>query len=245
MDCNKDYKMLYLKKKEREIYPDNPDGESKAKLEMFTELQKLGFDITCFTDIELKRIDSPIVMKVLLKYYSKMESIFTKETILKKTNARLFPEVNELAMKEYIKLSPYEKMGMTGLQEAMCHGKKSIEHIEFLYSMISTPDDYACGVIIRDYLLKNDAKGLQDYSLFYAKGVLLPSVLKELSFYNNNLCVDILFKCLNISEVEIKTMLTNQKYNLCVTMQEYYENLCTPSLLKEKAQKLLKTRKAR
>lgn len=37
------YYKLYLQRKAAEIYPDNPDGESKARLEMIDELQSKGF----------------------------------------------------------------------------------------------------------------------------------------------------------------------------------------------------------
>ena len=42
------YYKLYLQRKAAEFYPDNPDGESKARLEMIDELQSKGFNITCF-----------------------------------------------------------------------------------------------------------------------------------------------------------------------------------------------------
>ena len=239
MDNKEMYYKLYLQRKAAEIYPDNPDGESKARLEMIDELQSKGFNITCFTDIELGSIKSSAVMEIMLKYYDEMESIYTKETILRKIDAKKFPEVIELARREYETLSPYGKIGMLGLQATMCHGRKTEEHTNLLFDLISCPDDYAAGTTIRSYLMKIAPDRLIDYTHFYSNGVLLPSTLKELDFYKDEKSTSILKKCLLISESEIKDIIESNSYKLCPTMFAYYKRICTSEWIRKASKKLL------
>ena len=101
MNIKDAYKMLYQQKIQNEVYPINPDGESKAKLELISHINKIDSRIRSFSDIELgPKIKNDVIAQILLNYYNQMESCFTKEVILRKINPKKHPEVISMALEE-------------------------------------------------------------------------------------------------------------------------------------------------
>ena len=95
---SKEAEFLYDIAVSREVYPEEPDGESLAILGMLAEIRELGYPYEHFADIELRTIKDAEIMKILLKYYPQMESLFTKEAVLRKIDPKKFPVPFEESM---------------------------------------------------------------------------------------------------------------------------------------------------
>ena len=239
---NKDaYKLLYQQKIQDEIYPINPDGESKAKLEMISQINTIDSRITCFSDIELgPKIKNDVIAQILLDYFYQMESCFTKEVILRKINAKKHPEIIGMALEEFNKFSPFEKTYMTGLQEVICSGEKNDEYINLLFSMVESPDDYASGLIIRKKLLKIAPERLRPLSFSYNKGLLLMETIPELYTYGDIESADVIRYYSVIDEWELNNIIASSTYQLCITFKEKYQQQTTLSSVLALARSFLK-----
>ena len=78
---NKDIaRFLYEQRIQNEKPIENPDGESLALLELFEEINALGYDFHHRADIDLRPTKDVRVMALLWKYFPRMESIFTKQS---------------------------------------------------------------------------------------------------------------------------------------------------------------------
>ena len=176
--------LLYRQKVKDEIYPENPDGESLAKLEMLAEIRLQDPGITSFADIELgPKIKNDNIARIVLKYYYRMESCYTKEALLRKINAKKHPEVIEMAIAEYNTFSPFEKTYMTGLQEVISNGIK--RNADRILSLISAPDDYAAGLLIRRRMIRVAPDRLKPLSYYYWRGLLLVETIPDLYAYGD------------------------------------------------------------
>lgn len=237
---NKEAEFLYSIAVSHEIYPEEPDGESLAILNMLTEIRELGYPYEHFADIELRIVKDAAIMKLLLKYYPQMESLFTKQSVLRKIDPKKFPEAIDLAYAEYKELSPLEKHEMSGLQEVIAKGKPSAQYMDFLFSLIDTPDTYSAGFIIRERLLRSAPDRLKEYSLRFYKGVLLLDTLKEFSRYADDESENILRMAKDITDEELKRIHRGQEYVMSVTMYEKCRSYCTAENIRYEAKRLLR-----
>ena len=232
-------KMLYDQAVASEIYPEELDGESLAIQEMLAEIRALGYPFHYFSDIRMRNIKDPKIMEILLKYYPRMESIVTKEDCLRKIDPKKFPIAIELALQEFDQLSPLSKQSISGFQEVIAKGKANDEYITMLLSIMELPDNYASCFLIRERLLKSAPESLKPLTVLYSRGVLLPATLKEFARYGDDDSLAFSTKVSEITENDIKLLLENQPYTLCVTMYEQYKQCCTVQHLRTEAKKLL------
>ena len=235
----KEAEFLYNIAVSREIYPEEPDGESLAILNMLAEIRELGYPYEYFADIELRTVKDTEIMKILLKYYPQVESLFTKETILRKIDPKKFPAAIELAYDEYKGLSPLEKQGMSGLQEVIAKGKPSEEYLNFLLSLVNTAGTYSAGFLIRERLVRSAPEKLRPYTFEFYNGVLLMDTLKELVRYGDAESENMLHRANEMTEEELKDIHKNQKYEMYVTMYEKCKKYCTAENVRREAKRLL------
>lgn len=233
-------KILYDQAIAEEVYPENPDGESLAILNMLADIRKLGYDYHYFADIKLRKIKDPAIMKLLLQYYSKIDSIVIKGDILRKIDPKRFPEVFDLALAEYNEQSPLDKNYFSDFQEVLGKSAKSEKQISLLLSLMDNPDNYASSYLIRKKLAKTVPESYRKYSFLYSKGVLLPATLKEFAKYGDSESVEVLKYAAAITDSDIKELCDNQSYKLCVTMQAYWKKCCTKENIQNEAKNLLK-----
>ena len=130
--------IAYKQAVNEEVYPENPDGESLAKIEMLNELQSMNCGINSFVDIRYHSFKSPEIMRVFLKYYDRMESYYTKEILLENIDPKRFPQIIPYALELYEQYTPYERMDMTGLQRTLARGKMTKEFIPLYYDVVFT-----------------------------------------------------------------------------------------------------------
>ena len=233
-------RFLYEQSITNEKYPEDLEGESYSIQEMLGKIRALGYPFYYFTDIKLRSIKDPRIMDILLEYYPKMESIYTKGHILKKIDPKRFPVVLELALKEYSELSPLGKKDISSFQEVLSKGEANDEYISMVLSILEKPDNYASSFLIRERLLKISPESLKPLSLFYSQGVLLPATLKEFAVYNDAVAYDLLTQATKMTETDIKRLQNNNSYNLCITMYEYWSACCSVNSIRSEAKKILK-----
>lgn len=232
---------LYEKAISQEIYPLEPDGESLAILEMLSEIRKIGYPFYYFADIRLRSIKDPRIMEIMMKYYPRMESIYTKSDMLEKIDPVKFPEAFDFAYQEYEGLSPLNKLEITGFQKVLSKGKADPTYINKLLTIMDSPDNYASSFYIRNRLLKIAPHSLRSYSMLYSKGVLLPLTLKDFSIYKDAESLEILTWVAYITESEIQGLYQDKSYKLCITMYEYWKKCCTLENLHKTSATLLKS----
>ncbi len=239
-EYSREAKLLYDQAVAEEIYPENPDGESLAILNMLADIRKLGYDYRYFADIKLRKITDPAIMELLLKYYPMMESVFTKGEILAKIDPKRFPEVFDLALAEYNNQSPLDKSYFSCFQDVLGRSARSKEQISLLFGLMDDPDNFASSYLIRKKLVRSVPERYRKYTFYYYKGVLLPDTLREFAKYGDAESVEILKKAATVTDEDIKSLCRNQEYHLCVTMQERWERGCTKENIQDMAKKLLK-----
>ena len=233
-------KLLYDQAVAGEVYPENPEGESLAILNMLADIRKLGYDYHYFADIKLRRIKDPAMMELLLKYYPLMESVVTKGEILLKIDPKRFPEIFDLALAEYNMQLPLDKSYFSCFQDVLAKSARSEDQITVLLDLMNAPDNYASSYLIRKKLINSAPERYRKYTFYYHKGVLLPITLDEFAKYGDAESVEILKKAAVGTEHDIKSLCSSQNYKLCVTMQEYWERCCAIENIKGTAKKLLK-----
>jgi hypothetical protein len=207
---------------------------------MLAEIRELGYPYEHFADIELRTVKDAEIMKILVKYYPQMESLFTKEAILRKIDPKKFPVAIEWALAEYNELSPLEKHEISGLQEVIAKGKPSEEYFDFLLSLVDTPDTYSAGFLIRERLVRSAPEKLCPYTFEFYNGVLLMDTLKELARYGDAESENMLRRAKDITEAELADIRKNQKYEMCVTMYERCRSYCTAENIRYEAKRLLR-----
>ena len=233
-------KLLYKQCVSEEKYPENPEGESLAILNMLADIRKLGYDYYHFADIKLRKITDVAIMELLLHYYGAMESVVTKGEILRKIDPKRFPDVFDLALAEYNMQSPLDKSYFSCFQEVLGKSAKSEAQLSVLLELMEDPDNYASSYLIRKKLLNSAPERYRKYTILYYDGVLLPDTLNEFARYADTESIEILKNAAYITDDGIRALCRNQNYKLCITMQEYWEKCCTKENIQGKAKKLLK-----
>ena len=98
-------RFLYEQRIKSETPSSNPQGEEKALLELYEEINQLGYDYHYLADLELRSVKDPRIMKLFWKYLPRMESIFTIQSIVEKISAKVVPEVTEYAINTFLNFS--------------------------------------------------------------------------------------------------------------------------------------------
>lgn len=249
MENNDIARFLYDMRISQEKTIENPEGESLALLELFGEINALGYDFHHLADIELRPLKDIRVMNLLWKYLPRMESIFTIQKFIKKIDPKKVPDVLDYAITMYSTFSPSDKMILTGFDEVISKGKRSGEYYEKISRLLSDGDSYATLWETRKVLGKQCPELLHFHTRIYRNGVLLPLALRDCVFYMDNETTDFLNHCLNIKCDELRKTIGHYdykknayKYPISVTVFEYWEKLCIKENVKKEAKKVLRER---
>ena len=247
---NKDIaRFLYEQRIQNEKPIENPDGESLALLELFEEINALGYDFHYRADIDLRPTKDVRVMALLWKYFPRMESIFTKQIFIRRIDPKRFPAVLDYAMETFRGFSPSDKMLLPGFDEVISKGKRSDSYFDRISELLSDGDAYATLWDTRRTLGKYCPDMLRKHTETYRHGVLLPLTLLDCLYYPDTATTDFLKSCLDMTEAELSETVgrydyknNGYRYPLSVTMFEYRQRLCTPDLVKREAEKVLRAR---
>ena len=247
---NKDIaRFLYEQRIQNEKPIENPDGESLALLELFEEINALGYDFHYRADIDLRPTKDVRVMALLWKYFPRMESIFTKQIFIRRIDPKRFPAVLDYAMETFRGFSPSDKMLLTGFDEVISKGKRSDSYFDRISELLSDGDAYATLWDTRRTLGKYRPDMLRKHTETYRQGVLLPLTLRDYIYYPDSAATDCLRSCLQMTEAELSETVGKYdyknnayRYPLSVTVFEYWQRLCTLDFVKKEAEKVLRAR---
>ena len=247
---NKDIaKFLYDQRIAREKPIENPDGESLALLELYEEINALGYDFHYLADIDLRPTKDVRVMRLLWKYLPQMESFFTIETFIRRIAPKKIPEVLDYAMNMFSSFSPSDKMLLTGFDEVISKGKRSEEYYGQISRMLKDGDSYATLWATRKILGKYCPELLYLHTKTYRDGVLLPLTLRDCVFYDDKDTTAFLNRCLHITDEELVEIIGTYdykeklyKYQISVTIFEYWKKLCTKEYVQKEAKRILHER---
>ncbi len=247
---NKDIaKFLYEQRIIHEKPIENPEGESLALLELFEEINALGYDFHYMADIDLRPTKDVRVMRLLWKYLSRMESIFSKQTFICRIDPKKIPEVLDYAINMFYSFSPSDKMYLTGFDKVISKGKRSDEYFARISELLNDGDNYATLWETRKTLGKYRPSLLQSHTKLYRNGVLLPLTLRDCVFYPDDETTEFLNHCLTITDEEIDSIIGSYnykdnayKYPLSVTVFEYWQRLCTKDSVRKEAKRVLRER---
>lgn len=217
--------IAYKQAVDEEVYPENPDGESLAMIEMLNELRSMDCGINSFVDIRYHSFKSPEIMRVFLKYYDRMESYYTKQILLERIDPKRFPQTIPYALELYEQYTPFERMDMTGLQRTLARGKMTKEHIDLLYSLIKDPDGYASGDEIKEKLCKVIPEEMKKLTYRYCDGVLLLTSLNDFYIFRDEQSIKMLEKCASITNEQLIALRKSHNYDLNISLYEYYSKL--------------------
>ncbi len=243
-------KFLYDIRIAREKPIENPDGESLALLELFEEINALGYDYHYLADIDLRPTKDVNVMRLLWKYLPRMESIFTIQTFIKRIDPKKIPEVLEYAINRYLDFSPSDKKVLLGFDEVISKGKRSEDYFLIISQLMNDGDSYAALRQTRKVLGKHRPMLLYPHTKGYREGVLLPLTLQDCIYFSDDETTAFLNHCADITDEELNSMIgqydykmNRYKYPLSVTGFEYWKNLCKKEFVHKTAKKILCERK--
>ncbi len=247
---NKDVaRFLYEQRIQAEKPIENPDGESLALLELFDEINALGYDFHYRADIDLRPTKDARVMALLWKYFLRMESIFTKQIFIRRIDPKRFPAVLDYAMEAFRGFSPSDKILLTGFDEVISKGKRNEAYFNRISGLLSDGDSYATLCDTRRTLGRYCPDKLRGHTEMYRQGVLLPTTLRDCLYYPEAETTDFLKSCLNMTEADISETVgrydyknNGYRYPLSVTAFEYWQKHCTVDYLKREAEKILRAR---
>lgn len=241
--------MLYEQRISLEKRIDCPDGESLALEEMFYEIQHLGYNYSYLADIDLRTIRDVDLMKILLKYLPKMESIYTKQIFIRKINPRRFPEIVDYAINEFEHFSPSDKMILTGFDEVISKGVTNNEYFDRILRLMEDGDSYATLNFVRRIMSKKRPEMIRPYTQKYCTGVLLPLTFNDFLWFADNDTAKFLEYCSHMTEQDLLSTIgeydykENQyKYKISVTIFEYWKKNCTLDFIHKEAQKTIMKR---
>lgn len=247
---NKDIaRFLYEQRIQNEKPIDNPDGESLALLELFDEINTLGYDFHYKADIDLRPTKDARVMALLWKYLPRMESIFTKQMFIRRIDPKRFPAVLDYAIDAFRGFSPSDKMLLTGFDEVISKGKRSEAYFSHISELLSDGDAYATLWDTRRTLGKYCPDKLRGHTDTYRQGVLLPLTLRDCLYDPTAETTSFLNACLTLTEGDLAEIIgcydyknNGYRYPLSVTIFEYWQRLCTPDSVRREAEKVIRAR---
>lgn len=226
---------------------DFPDDVSLSIQNMLAEIREIGYEnFHYFSDIKLRTITDPLIMKILLKYYNQMD-LFTKNDLMYKINPSKFPEIVRIAKEEFLKLGPTDKMLLNGFQVAMSKATITDPYLDEMFELLEKGEHYAYLYEIRKKLCKKYSHRMLPLLNKHSNGVLLLCVIQDIKYMD--LSDDIIEKLkswANITNQMIRTIQSSESnQELSVTTYEYYRNLCTMERIRTEARLALKKLKVK
>jgi len=242
-------KFLYDQRIANEKPVENPEGESLALIELFDEINALGYEFHYLADIDLRPTKDVRVMRLLWKYLPHMESIYTIETFISRIDPKKIPEVLDYAIGTFTKFSPSDKMTLTGFDKVISKGKQNDEYYAKISKLLENGDSYATLWETRKRLGKNCPNLLRIHTDLYRSGVLLPLTIRDCIYFDDEDSRAFLNDCLNITDEKLTLVIGNfnykentYKYPLSVTVFEYWKRLCTQEYVRKEATRVIRER---
>ena len=144
---------------------------------------------------------------------------------------------------------PSDKMLLTGFDEVISKGKRSEEYYGKISRMLKDGDSYATLWATRKILGKYCPELLYLHTKTYRDGVLLPLTLRDCVFYDDKDTTAFLNRCLHITDEELVEIIgtydykeNSYKYQISVTVFEYWKKLCTKEDVQKEAKRILHER---
>lgn len=220
---------------------EDPDDISLSIKKMLADIRSLGYDeYQYLADIKLRNIKDRRIMKVLLNYYDEMDLV-TKDALMYKIHPKYFPEVVNIAKKEFLNLGPSDRRCFNGFQIAMSRGQVSDAYIEEMFDLLDVGEQYAAMSEVRKRLCRIAPDRMIPLIERYSNSVLALCTIQDCSYLiNTNYAISLLKRFANISEDELICIKLVNNQNLNVTVYEYYRDMCTVSRIQGDAMKVLK-----
>ena len=224
-----------------EVYPDNPDDISLHILNMLAEIRELGYDeFQHFSDIQLRKIKDPAIMKVLYKYYKEMD-LFTRDSIIYKIDPKKIPDILQIAKEEFLRLSPTDKLILNGFQTTMSKGSFNNEYTNSMFSLVEIGENYFALSKVRKQLCKNSPLKMIQLLNRYEKSVLIIEVIRDYNYLLfSNEVTQKLNGLINITQTELNAIISmSNNHDLSATTYEYYKKICSVERIRKEASILL------
>ena len=242
-------KFLYDQRIANEKPIENPEGESLALIELFDEINALGYEFHYLADIDLRPTKDVRVMHLLWKYLPRMESIYTIETFISRIDPKKVPEVLDYAIDVFTKFSPSEKMTLTCFDKVISKGKQNDEYHARISKLLENGDSYATLWETRKRLGKDCPNLLRIHTDLYRSGVLLPLTIRDCVYFNDGNTREFLNECQKITDEKLTSIIgifnykeNTYKYPLSVTVFEYWQRLCTQEYVRKEANRVIRER---
>lgn len=240
-------KFLYDIAVANETSIENPGDVSLSIQNMLAEIRALGYEeFSCLSDVELRNINNPRIMRILLKYYEQMD-LFTRDSLMYKMHPKHCPEVISIATAEFLNLGPSDRRLLNGFQTAMSKGTITDAYLNEMFKLLENGEEYVALSEVRKRLCQNTPERMLPIIDKYSKNVLLLCVIQDCVYLaDSDEIVGKLESWGNISEEEIQSIqLRENNQDLSVTTYEYYRDLCTVERVRTDAKKALKKIKQR
>ena len=226
---------------------ENPDDVSLSIQNMLAEIRALGYEeFSCLSDVELRNINNPRIMRILLKYYEQM-NLFTRDSLMYKMHPKHCPEVISIATAEFLNLSPSDRRLLNGFQTAMSKGEITEGYLNQMFKLLELGEQYVALSEVRKRLCKNAPGRMLSVIEKYSNGLLILCAIQDCVYIADSKEMIVkLESWMNISEEEIQNIqLRENNRELSVTTYEYYRDLCTVERVRTDAKKALKKIKQR
>ena len=226
---------------------ENPDDVSLSIQNMLAEIRALGYEeFSCLSDVELRNINNPRIMRILLKYYEQMD-LFTRDSLMYKMHPKHCPEVISIATAEFLNLSSSDRRLLNGFQTAMSKGEITDAYLNEMFKLLSVGEYYFALSEVRKKLCKYAPERMLQVIEKHSNSVLILCTIDDcVHLSNSDAIVSKLESWANITEKEIQNIqLRENNQELSVTTYEYYRDLCAVERIREDANKALKKIKQR
>ena len=245
--------MLYKQNTDMEIYSDTTGSEGAEMINFLSKINELGYDYHYCADIEFRKVSDVRIMKLLVKYYPKMEFLKTKEIFAKRTDPKKCPEILDLVYNDFMSLSPYSRLDYSDFELTLSRGKKSDAYISKMLQTVNDPDNYCVMPNVRKMLCKFIPEKMKIITDKMSAGILFPLTLDDYYCYNDERSWEIIEKCTSFSGKDVDDLcivkqygkeMETANYSLDITLFEYCKKyLCTVDYIRKKSSELLKKRK--
>lgn len=234
--------LLYNIAVAHEIPMESPDDVTLSIQNMLAEIRQLGHEeFNYLADLKLRKIKSPSIMKVLLKYYKEMDT-FTRSDLICRIDPKIFPEVVQIAKEEFNKLGPADRRFLTGFQTALSKAKITDAYFDEMFVLLNDGENYAYLSELRKKFCMKMPHRMLPLIDKYSNGVLIRCAIQDIKYIKQS--EDVLRKlqdlvCITEDRIEmLKSPQNNQE--LSVTTYEHYRSLCTVKDIRREATLALK-----